>query len=266
MNRDDKAFIDAINKNTMRRSVAEYACADGLHPALHAGLAVVAAEARNRPILDLGVGAGRTVSALMDISRNYVGVDYIPEMVMACRKRFPDAHFVQADARNLSQFDNDSFFLVVFSTNGICMVNHEGRIAILKEVHRLLEPGGVFLFSTYNRNSWAYNKFFRFPVFEPTKNPVKFMKRGFHFLFHTGIRVVNRIRFRRLEQRLSEYSIINDQCHDYTTMLYYTSIENHNRQLESIGFSGVVAFDLFGQKIIIDSTHDSITFLARKQR
>ena len=265
MNGNYSTLIDAINRNTMQRSVAEYAWSDDLTPPEQAGLALVAAEARNKPILDLGIGAGRTVRALMDISKNYVGVDYVPEMVTACCKRFPDVHFMQADARNLSQFGDNSFFLIVFSMNGVCMVNHEGRIAILKEVHRLLETGGAFLFSTYNRSSSNYEAFFRFPNFQPTKNAMTFLVRGFRFFFHTGISVVNRIRFRRTEQRFSEYSIINDACHDYATMLYYASLENHYSQLESIGFSGVTAFDLAGGKIMAGTRDDSITFLARKQ-
>ena len=60
---------------------------------------------------------------------------------------------------------------------------------------------------------------------------------------------------------MDKYSIINDKCHNYATMLYYASLENHYGQLESIGFSGVEAFDLSGQKIITDTRDDSITYL-----
>jgi ubiquinone/menaquinone biosynthesis C-methylase UbiE len=266
MNADFKTFVDAQNWNTMTRSVGNYLPSNGLQLSEQVALSTIAAEARNRPILDLGVGTGRTVRALMDISENYVGVDYVPKMVATCRQRFPGVHFVHGDARKLSQFEDNSFFLIVFSQNGICMADHAGRMAILKEAFRLLEPGGVFLFSTYNLNGSRYKAPFRFPSFRLTNDPFKLVVRGFRFASHTVVRIVNRLRFARLEQRCSEYSIINDGCHDYSMLLYYASLENHFRQLNSTGFGEVLAFDAQGQRITSSSSENSIRLLARKPR
>ena len=266
MNTQCLSPIDHLNTRTMKRSVKDYVRANELKVSEKAGLSAIAAEARNRPILDLGVGAGRTVRALMDISRDYVGVDSVPEMVETCRERFASAHFEQADARNLSQFEDNSFFFTVFSANGICMVDHEGRMAILREVFRLLEPGGAFLFSSYNRNCSNYETFFRFPAFKLTADPFKLMVRGLRFPFDTGISVLNWTRLKGQEQRCNEYSIINDASHNYAVMLYYTSLENHLRQLELTGFRDVIAFDAAGQRITKSTRDNSILFLARKPR
>lgn len=249
----------------MRSVVLDYSWGEQLTPPEQAALAACANNVRNKPILDIGVGAGRTVKALCHISREYVGVDYVEEMVAFCRARFPGVRFEHADARSLMQFADNSFSLIVFACNGISMVDHVGRLAILKEVYRLLTPGGVFLFSTYNIDNLDHKSIFKFPDFSATLNPAKIMVRGVRFFHHTIIRLINRLRFKRLQQHFVEFSIINDVCHDYATMLYYISLSNQRKQLETIGFMpNAEAFDLGGRLIGSNATDDSITLLARK--
>lgn len=73
-------------------------------------------------------------------------MDYVCEMVTECQRKFPDVRFEHGDARDLSRYEDGSFYLVMFSLNGISMVDHQGRMKILKEVYRILAPGGSFLF------------------------------------------------------------------------------------------------------------------------
>ena len=238
---------------------------DCLTPAEAAALNAISNEVRDKRILDLGVGAGRTVKALREISRDYIGIDYVAEMVAECRSRFPGVRFEEGDATDLPQFEDNSFSLIMFSCNGICMVGHEGRLAILKEAYRLLAPGGTLIFSTCNRDSSSYKAFFRFPFFQFTKNPIRLAGRIMLFLYSTCIGMINRARFIRLEKRHPAYSIINDVCHNYSTMFYYISLESQHAQLESIGFqNGAVAFDQSGQMISGNTTDNSFTILARK--
>jgi SAM-dependent methyltransferase len=110
----------------------------------------LAPEVRGEPILDIGVGGGRTVPLLRAISEDYVGIDYLEELVVRARDRFPDARIEHLDARDLSAFEDRSFALVVFSTNGIDGISHEDRGTTLAEVHRVLRPGGRFFYSTHN--------------------------------------------------------------------------------------------------------------------
>jgi SAM-dependent methyltransferase len=110
----------------------------------------LATEARGKPILDVGVGAGRTLPYLRSLSEDYVAVDYLPEMVNATRARFPDARIEQADARDLHGFADASFALVVFSLNGIDGLAHEDRRKVHDAVKRVLRPGGAFIYSTHN--------------------------------------------------------------------------------------------------------------------
>ncbi len=102
-------------------------------------------------ILDLGVGAGRTTPCLSAMASRYVGIDYSEEMVRACRSKFPQLPFTAADAADLSQFADASFDAVVFSYNGIdCLVPYEKRESCVRECHRVLKPGGIYIFSSHN--------------------------------------------------------------------------------------------------------------------
>lgn len=259
--------IDRINMRTMGDAtvVAHYARPWGLSTAEQAVLGRVARLAKGKPILDIGVGGGRTVEALRRISHDYLGIDYSQGMVDACRKRFPDARFELADARALSDVAGDSIFLAVFSCNGIGMVSHADRLRILTEVHRVLRPGGMFVFSTHNRNSPEYRRGFQFPALHWSMNPLRAMVRTARFASETLLRVRNRRRFRPNEIHAPHYSVINDVCHHYGTMLYYVTLEDQQRQLRDAGFEAdAEAYDLDGRRVHDDTSHDSIALIARK--
>jgi ubiquinone/menaquinone biosynthesis C-methylase UbiE len=116
-------------------------------------------------ILDLGVGGGRTTSYLSAIAARYVGVDCADEMIVNCRKKFPQLEFQVADAADLSRFSSSSFDAVLMAFNGMdYLVPAETRLRGLAEIHRVLKPEGVLLFSSHNpravlvRPSWNRKK------------------------------------------------------------------------------------------------------------
>lgn len=258
--------IDYINKKTMHHSVSEYAESqqDGLTKSENAALDYVK-DAVDKPILDIGIGGGRTVEALLQISKDYVGIDYVDDMVVECKQKYPDVNFKQGDARKLSSFQDNSFQTIMFSMNGISMVDHKGRIDILNEVYRLLSPGGAFLFSTYNLDNKVHMKFFQPPKFIFSTNPLRLVVRSLRYAKNSLISMINRFRYKRLEIQTNEYSIVNDICHNYATMLYYITYPNQIKQLTNVGFdSSVVAFDLSGNVIETETQSNSIFYVARK--
>lgn len=259
--------IDRINMRTMNDAavVAQYSRPSGLSPAEQATLDRVAALAQGKPILDIGVGGGRTVEALLGISRDYLGIDNSQAMVDACRKRYPGVTFELADARALTGVADNSIFLAVFSCNGIGMVSHADRLLILDEVRRVLQPGGLFVFSNHNRNSPEFSRGFRFPTLAWSSNPLRLAVRTLRFAADTMLRIRNRSRFRPHEVHDEDYSIINDVCHHYGTMLYYVTMEKQRKQLASAGFEpDAEAFDLSGQPVHDSTRDDSIAYIARK--
>jgi ubiquinone/menaquinone biosynthesis C-methylase UbiE len=259
--------IDSINGSTMRKPkiVDYYANVAGLGRQERAAVDSIANAIRDQPLLDIGVGGGRTTAALLDISRDYLGVDYSADMIAASRRRFPGVRFEHMDARNMSKIPDASIAAAMFAWCGICMVSHEDRLKVLSEVFRILRPGGYFLFSTYNMASWEHTAGFRFPELQWTWNPAKLGVRLLRLPFATMRRIANRRRFLPLEVRTPEYSIINDVSHDYATMLYYISLESQRRQLANAGFQrDAVAFDVNGRTIVGGSEDAAILFVARK--
>jgi SAM-dependent methyltransferase len=257
--------VDAINRITMRSAVREYLWTDELETHERAALTSVIDKVRNKRILDLGVGAGRTVKGLRAISEDYVGIDYVQEMVDHCRGRFPAARFELGDARSLPIFADASFDLIVFACNGISMVDHQGRLDIVREAYRLLAPGGYFIFSMNNRDWPGHNDFLALPEYAPSSNPLKFAVRTTRFVAQTVYRLNNRMLNKRHEVRTAEYAIVNDRCHDYRTMLYFTTIDNQRRQLQKARFKAdLTVFDLAG-RVVNGATRDgTVTFVVGK--
>jgi ubiquinone/menaquinone biosynthesis C-methylase UbiE len=112
-------------------------------------------------VLDLGVGGGRTTPHLSAIAGRYVGADYAAAMIAACQEKFPHLEFHMADAADLSSFAGGSFDAVVMAYNGIDnLMPDEARHRAWSEIHRVLKPEGVLIFSSHNvrailvRPSW----------------------------------------------------------------------------------------------------------------
>ncbi|HWG55094.1 MAG TPA: class I SAM-dependent methyltransferase [Gaiellaceae bacterium] len=142
-------------------AVAEYEAAAELKDAEPALLARMRAEGLEQgALLDVGVGGGRTTVHFAPHARTYVGVDYSPPLVEACRRRFADSgwdhvRFEVADARDLAQFEDGSFDFTLFSVNGIdAIAELDDRLRALRELHRVTRRDGLFAFSAHNLQ-WA---------------------------------------------------------------------------------------------------------------
>jgi SAM-dependent methyltransferase len=123
-----------------------------------AAITLVAASSRSRPILDIGVGAGRTTSLLRLLSDDYVGVDYSHALIERARLAHPGVDLRWADARELSELAERRFALVLFSFNGLDSVEHDDRAVILRQVRAVLASGGHFVYSTLNKRGPYFNE------------------------------------------------------------------------------------------------------------
>jgi len=123
-----------------------------------AAVTLVAASSRGRPILDIGVGAGRTTSLLRLLSDDYVGVDYSHALIERARLAHPGVDLRWADARDLSELSDRQFALVMFSFNGLDSVEHDDRAVVQRQVRDVLAAGGHFVYSTLNRRGPYFNE------------------------------------------------------------------------------------------------------------
>jgi SAM-dependent methyltransferase len=236
-----------------------------LYPAEAAILSRFEAEVRDRRILDLGVGGGRTTAPLLAVSSRYVGADYSLEMVETCRARYPGVAFSHCDARDMREFADGAFDLVLFSANGIDHVTQQDRRAILREVRRVLSPGGLFVFSSHHLG-WTGRR----SPFDPrgtivprdTPRLARIPVRARNYL--AGI--LNYRTSRRYERRGDGHAMLAYPIHQYRLVLYHTTPAEQRRQLEAEGFGEVEAVDMAGATIDLQSPPGDFFFhyVARK--
>lgn len=212
--------------------------------------------------LDLGCGAGRAALYLIRWAREYTGLDYSMEMIDHCRRRFPGERFIHGDVRDMSMLEDCAFDLVYFPSNGLDYIDHEGRLSALREIARLLADGGMFVFSSHNRNRPGAS---RSPRLSFSWDPSVMLRN----LIRHRRRAMNRARNVRLERHEDDYSILNDSAHNHALVTYYIGQEAQIAQLADFGFETVGLYSLNGDRLDpgeIDRESGWIYYVARKTR
>jgi ubiquinone/menaquinone biosynthesis C-methylase UbiE len=234
-----RADLDRINRAAWNSADATRVLCrldDWTDPGERSALAWVEARVAGEPILDIGVGAGRTVPILGQISARYTGVDYTEKLLDLARQKFPETDLRWMDARDMSELPDESFSLAVFSFNGIDCVNYSDRARILREMYRVLKPGGLVLFSSHNQDGpgCGENIWTLMPRF--SLNPVKLAWRTLRTLRELPLASYNYLRNSRLNQRFDGYSVMNAAAHRFAIVIVYTTIAEQKRQLAETGF------------------------------
>lgn len=199
----------------------------------------IADQVRGKPILDVGMGTGRSSWFLRPLSDDYVGVDYTPAMVARAQALRPDVTFRLGDARDLSEYADGSFGLVFFSHAGLDSLDHSDRSRALREFARLLEAGGLLVYSTLNRDG----SFYRCgpgPVAlkggKPTAyNVARFVARSaLHPVTHAkGFANVHRLRSRFTDE--GSWAIDTMPTHDWGLVVHYVTFDEAVHEVEACG-------------------------------
>ena len=95
------------------------------------------------PICDLGCGPGQIARYLQRQGVATLGVDLSPRMVAEAQRLNPEIHFHQGDMLSLPDTDNSWGGIAAFYC--IIHISREQIIDALRELKRVLKPGGVLL-------------------------------------------------------------------------------------------------------------------------
>lgn len=99
-------------------------------------------------VLEVGCGEGRGIDLLMSKARSFTAVDKIDSALENLRGKYPGATFISMNIPPLSGLADNAYDLVV----SFQVIEHiESDALFLREIHRVLKPGGTALLTTPNR-------------------------------------------------------------------------------------------------------------------
>ncbi|SRR6266496_3961375 len=256
----DKNTTDAINRRTYaaEKVVRWYRDLDFIHKVEGVIFQRLHPFIKNKKLLDIGIGGGRTTKHLLEISKDYTGVDYTPRFVEIVKRKHPEATVFCADARDLPVFD-EVFDFVLFSLNGLDYIDHDDRLKALREIYRVLRPDGFYVFSTHNRD---YKGFMKLPWQEDTSFSLGQLKSCLYSLAHWP----RHLMMRKHEVFTNEYAIVNDSAHGFSLFTYYIGTSEQIKQLERAGFVQIEAYDMDGNRVQGDINYPWTYYLTRKPR
>lgn len=190
----------------------------------------------DKDVLDIGVGTGRTTVYLAPLARRYESIDFSPAMIEFMNKAMPQISAKIGDMRKLA-FDAEEFDFVMGSFNVIDEVIMPERLETLVEVHRVLKPAGVFVFSSHNL---SYQFAGGAPRLKFSKNPLMQTRNIVKWLYHS----YNHLRVKKFRVFEENYAILNDEGHAYSALHMYIDQNYQRQQLKDKGFVVLDVFDI----------------------
>ena len=108
---------------------------------------IIAVQWIRGDLLEIGCGEGRGIEHVLPHVNSYSAIDKIESAIENLQSRFPAARFVAGNLPPLPYPDATFDSIVSFQ-----VIEHiENDALFLKEIHRVLRPGGVALITTPNR-------------------------------------------------------------------------------------------------------------------
>lgn len=193
-------------------------------------------------VLELGCGAGRITGHLATLSDRVLAIDISPAMVDYCRRHYPSVTVEQGDLRDLTGLGAGAFDAVIAGNNVLDVLGDTDRRAALRDIGRVLAPGGIVVFSSHNR------------AYAPGARTLQRLKprhlvRMARVLARLPARRRNRRRLAKLERDEPGYAIRNDSAHDFALVHYYVGRDAEAAQLAEEGFELLECLALDGERV-----------------
>jgi SAM-dependent methyltransferase len=171
----------------------------------HIPLAADFANAGGLRVLEVGCGLGTDGARFAAAGADYTGVDLTEAAVALARRRFElfdlPGNFQTADAENLD-FPDASFDLVY--SHGVLHHTPDTAKAV-REIHRVLRPGGRAIVMLYHRGSYNYRV-----------NISLLRRAGAHLLqWETGVKLVHRLTGEPLDSLRRQARMLQTERHSY---------------------------------------------------
>ncbi|MCD9019582.1 class I SAM-dependent methyltransferase [Parachryseolinea silvisoli] len=110
---------------------------------------VVAKDYIRGQVLEVGCGEGRGIDTLLPLAESFTAVDKIEPVIAGLQQRFPTGKFMAMNIPPLSGLADNTYDSIV----SFQVIEHIQEDALfLKEIHRVLKPGGIALLTTPNRS------------------------------------------------------------------------------------------------------------------
>tara|TARA_B100001057_G_scaffold248965_2_gene249207 strand:+ start:38972 stop:39745 length:774 start_codon:yes stop_codon:yes gene_type:complete len=113
-------------------------------------------------VLELGCGEGRGIDIIMKKSKSYTAIDKISVMTEKLSQKYPNGKFISSSFPPVSDIKDNSFDTIL----SFQVIEHiKNDKLFMKEIYRILKPGGIALLSTPNinmtltRNPWHIREY-----------------------------------------------------------------------------------------------------------
>ena len=135
-------------------------------------------------VLELGCGEGRGIDIVLKRSKSFTAIDKISEVTERLSRKYPNEKFISSSFPPLKNIENESFDTLI----SFQVIEHiKNDKLFIKEIHRILKPGGKALISTPNismtltRNPWHVREYTSQQLFDlVSKNFKKIIMKGIY--------------------------------------------------------------------------------------
>jgi len=224
----------------------------------------IASEVRGKPVLDVGVGTGRTTPLLRLLTDDYVGLDYVPVMIEQARAALLGNDLRVGDVLDLREYDDGSKTLVLFSYNGLDSLDHDSRPVALANMARLTAPGGYLVYSTLNLDSPHPRR----KPWTPPQRPVEkgpeglllWAFRTFRLAVQLPLHIANRSRTRKLSRTGDGWANLPSSGSGWRLILHFTTLAKAKAEVAAAGLTLESVITVDGVDVTDRNSTDALYF------